>query len=108
MRLDDVDPGEGASGVVRSLPSSDLNVNLVVLRAGDAIAAHRNDSFDVLVVAVGGRGSVTVDGVRHELCAPEAVVVPAGAERSTAAADDDELRYLSVHPARGPLQVRIS
>jgi quercetin dioxygenase-like cupin family protein len=105
MRLDEVDAGDGPSGVVRSLPSADLNVNLVVLAPGDAIAAHRNDAFDVLVVAVGGRGTVRIDGAPHELVAPSAVVVPKGTERSTAADAGEELRYLTVHPARGPLQI---
>jgi quercetin dioxygenase-like cupin family protein len=94
----------GADGVVWSLPrGADMNANLVHLSAGGAIGSHTNNEVDVLVVGISGRGVVTVDGERHDIVAATVVAIPKGLARSSAAHDDEDLLYLSVHIARpGP------
>jgi quercetin dioxygenase-like cupin family protein len=112
MDLDAVD-ASGASGAVWSLPDSDeLNANLVVLAPGDKIGRHVNDEVDVLVVVLSGRGVLVADEVVWHLQPHLTVLVPRGAARKITAAladdaaDDEPLRYLSIHVARGGLEIR--
>lgn len=94
--------GDGVHWALSGNP--DLNVNLVHLDPGRAVAAHVNDAVEVAVVVLAGAGTTTVDGVAHELAPHTLVVVPAGAERSLAAGDEG-LTYLTVHRQRGPLAI---
>jgi len=84
-------------------PGVDLNANLVVLAAGEQIAEHVNASLDVLVVVLSGVGTLTIDGHAVELRAHIAVVVPKGARRGITAGA--QLRYMTVHVARPPMQI---
>ena len=84
-------------------PGRDLNVNLVVLAAGERIAEHTNDALDVLVVVLAGEGTARVDGTDVPLRSHEAVLIPKGARRGIAAGDG--LRYMTVHIARPPMQI---
>jgi mannose-6-phosphate isomerase-like protein (cupin superfamily) len=103
--LDRVDRSGGA-GAVWSLPhGGDLDANLVRLGPGEAIGAHVNSEVDVLVVVVGGSGTVDIDGAIDDLRPSVVVLVPKGASRSITAGDG-ELVYLSAHRARGGLQIR--
>jgi quercetin dioxygenase-like cupin family protein len=95
---------DGDGGVVWSVAPDGLNANLVVLGPGQAIAEHRNDELDVLVVVVAGTATVTVDGVAHELSAATALLVPRGARRSVAPSAAG-VRYLTVHRRRRGLDV---
>jgi quercetin dioxygenase-like cupin family protein len=96
---------EGDGGVVWSVDPDGLDANLVVLVQGQAVAAHRNDEVDVLVVVVDGAATVTVDDVPHELTAATVMLVPRGARRSIAPIGPDGVRYLSIHRRRGGLDV---
>src|SRR3954471_10105138 len=97
--LDLVDRSGGA-GALWSLPhGGDLDANLVRLGPGEAIGAHVNSEGDVLVVGVGGAGTVDIDGATHDLRPSVVVLVPKGASRSITAGDG-ELLYLTVHRAR--------
>lgn len=87
-----------------SVSPDGFHANLVVLEAHGGIGAHRNDAVDVLVVALGGDGTLTVDGGGVALELGTAVLVPVGAERSIEAGGSG-LRYLSVHAQRAPLTV---
>jgi quercetin dioxygenase-like cupin family protein len=62
--------------------TDDLNVNLVILRAGHSIAEHVNNEVDVVLIGVDGTGRVTIDGDAVELAATQLLVVPKGAARS--------------------------
>lgn len=84
------------------LTDAELNANLLVFDRGQGIESHRNDSVDVLIVGVAGKGSLVIDGATHPLWAGRAVLVPRGSERSIAA-ESDRFAYLTVHQARGPL-----
>ena len=104
VALDRVDRSGGA-GAVWSLPhGGDLDANLVRLGPGEGIGAHVNSEVDVLVVGVGGSGTVDIDGATHELRPSVVVLVPKATSRSITAVGG-ELLYLSVHRARGGLQI---
>ena len=94
----------GAGGVVWSVSADGFHTNLVVLAPSGAIAAHRNDAIDVLLVVLAGSGTVTVDAVPMPVTPMSAVLVPRGAMRSIAAGDDG-LRYLTIHERRPPLTI---
>jgi quercetin dioxygenase-like cupin family protein len=95
---------DGDGGVVWSVAPDDFNANLVVLSPGQAIAAHRNDELDVLVVIVEGAATVTVDGIAHELHAATVLLVPRGAMRSVVPSRSG-VRYLTVHRRRRGLDL---
>jgi quercetin dioxygenase-like cupin family protein len=89
-------------GPVWTTASEDLNVNLVVVRAGEGIAEHVNTELDVLIVGISGEGIVNVNGESHPLTAGQLVLVPKGAVRSTRAATD-RFAYLTCHRRRSGL-----
>src|SRR5436305_2605965 len=93
-------------GVIWSAPPGrDLNVNLARLPAGESIAEHRNDELDVLIVVLSGEGEITVEGEHHRVSGQQLLLIPAGARRAIGANRFD-LVYLSIHRARGPLQIK--
>src|SRR5437764_776819 len=82
LDLDRAEAGDG-SGVMWCLErSGDLDVNLVVLVAGDVVAEHVNDEVDVVIVVLDGEGSVVVDGTTHSLRRHLLVLIPRGATRA--------------------------
>ena len=84
---------------------ADLNATLLAWDAGEGPAEQANAERDVLLVVVGGGGTLELDGAPHVVRAPAAVVV----ERSTPwrlVAAADGIRYLTVHRRREPLQIR--
>jgi len=85
---------------------SDLNVNLVHLDAAHAVGEHANNEVDVVVVVLGGRGRLTIDGRGIDLAAHVVANVPRLSRRSVRAADDEGLDYLSIHRRRSPLGIR--
>lgn len=88
-----------APGPVWTHQSDDLNVNLVVFAAGDGVAAHTNAEVDVLIVGIGGLGSIEIDGQIHPCEPGQAVVIPKGARRATRASSD-QFAYLTCHRRR--------
>ncbi len=90
------------NGPAWSQATVDLNVNLVVLRAGSSIAEHVNDEVDVLLVAVDGEGRVTIDSKATELGAGQLVIVPKGTARSISP-QGARFAYLTCHKHRAGL-----
>lgn len=88
-----------------SMQSDDLNVNLVVLRGGEEVAAHVNTEVDVLMIGVSGGGEVTVEDRAHRLAAGQTMLVPKGTRRAMRAAADG-FAYLTCHRRRGGLMPR--
>lgn len=84
------------------MSTDDLNVNLVVLRVGHAIAEHINSEVDVLLVGVTGNGRVTVDGHPIGLAANELLVIPKGSARSITPLGA-RFAYLTCHKRRAGL-----
>ena len=91
--------GGTGPGALWRLDGEDLQVNLVRLGQADRIEPHRNDEVDVLVVAVSGRGELTLEGQVHQLAPMALAHVPKGTLRAVAAVDGP-LVYLSVHRRR--------
>jgi quercetin dioxygenase-like cupin family protein len=85
--------------------SSDLNVNLVHLDAAHVVGEHTNDEVDVVIVVLGGRGWLTVDGHVTELTTHVVANVPRMSRRSVRAADEESLDYLSIHRRRSGLLI---
>ena len=101
VNLSDLD---GAGGVVWSVSPAGFHANLVVLDANGAIASHRNDAVDVLVVVVAGSGTATVDTEQFALGSATALLVPRRSVRAITAGPGG-LRYLTVHAERAPLTI---
>lgn len=95
---------DGASGVVWSASPPGFHANLVALGPGGSMPEHRNDEVDVLVVALAGSATITVDGRACALAAGSALVVPRGSTRSLVAGPGG-VRYLSVHGQRRGLSI---
>jgi quercetin dioxygenase-like cupin family protein len=101
--LDRVGAPPGPGGVVWALSGQrQLEVNLVVLEPGGAIAEHPNTAVDVAILVLDGSVAITVDGVRRVLTVHDLLFVPRGARRGATAAPGG-VRYLAIHIARpGP------
>lgn len=91
------------NGPLASITSAQLNVNLLRLAPGDAIAEHVNAEVDVLLVVVDGAGELVVDGAARPLRAGHVVVIPRGAARALRCAGAP-LVYISCHQRRGGLR----
>jgi len=84
--------------------SEDLNATLLVWRSGEGQPQHVNEERDVALVALGGDGTLVVDGAAHSLREGTLAIVPRGATRSVVAGADG-LRCLSLHRRRGGLAI---
>ena len=91
-------------GPLWGLASEDLNATLLSWPGGHAIDAHVNAELDVLLIVLGGGGTVRVESRRHAVAAGQAMLIEKGCRRSITAGPDG-IRYLSIHRRRGPLQV---
>jgi quercetin dioxygenase-like cupin family protein len=91
-------------GPLWGMASDDLNATLLAWRPGGGTPDHVNEERDVLVVVLGGSGSVTIDGSTTGVTAQQAVLVPKGASRAISAGPDG-IRYLTVHLRRHGLQL---
>jgi quercetin dioxygenase-like cupin family protein len=89
-------------GVLWSLASTDLNINLVRFARGDGVEPHVNDEVDVLGVVVAGAGTLLLDGREEALRPGVAFFVPKGARRALQATAS-ELVYLTCHRRRPAL-----
>jgi mannose-6-phosphate isomerase-like protein (cupin superfamily) len=98
-------PGIAASASNRlaaTLTSDDLNLNLLVLDAGEVIEAHVNSEVDVLVVAVDGQGEIVIDDQQIALTPGQALVIAKGARRAIRPIGG-RFAYLSCHRRRAGL-----
>ncbi|MCW2928723.1 MAG: Cupin 2, conserved barrel [Thermoleophilia bacterium] len=94
-----------AAGTAWSRETEQLDATLLAWPAGHVVEEHVNTEREVLLVGVAGQAAVEVDGEVHELRPATIVLIPRGARRriECGAAGSS---YLSVHVARGPLQLR--
>jgi quercetin dioxygenase-like cupin family protein len=69
-------------GPIWSVNSEQLNVNLVRLPTGDAVAEHVNREVDVLLVVFEGAGELIIAGEQYPLGPGRAVVIPIGVARA--------------------------
>ncbi len=97
--------GPRGHGPVWGISSEDLNATLLSWGSGEGVAAYVNAERDVLLVIAAGTGLIIIDGQKHQLSAQHALLIPKGTRREIRAGING-LRYLSVHLARGPLQIQ--
>lgn len=96
---------EGAGrGPLWGTASDDLNATLLAWPAGDETPAHVNAERDVLLVVVGGDGTVEVAGESLRVTAGDALLVEKGVPRRIRPGTEG-IRYLAVHRRRGGLQL---
>jgi len=93
----------GATGVVWSLDSPQMNLNLVTMQPGDEISEHVNDEVDVLLVAESGSGEVRIDGEVAAFGPASIALIPRGARRSIRS--ESGLAYFSIHQHRPGLTI---
>jgi quercetin dioxygenase-like cupin family protein len=89
-------------GPIWSRRSTDLDLNVIALTPDHGIERHINPSRDVLLVAIEGTGTITIDDGQHRIAAGEVIVIPKGTARSIAAVSE-RFAYLSCHLHRPPL-----
>jgi quercetin dioxygenase-like cupin family protein len=89
-------------GPIWSVNSEQLNVNLLRLAPGDAIAEHVNAEVDVVLVIFEGRGELTVDGSAYALGPGRVIAIPRGARRAMRCTAGP-LVYLTCHRRRAGL-----
>jgi quercetin dioxygenase-like cupin family protein len=89
-------------GPIWSVNSEQLNVNLLRLAPGDAIAEHVNAEVDVVLVIFEGRGELTVDGAAYALGPGRVVAIPRGVRRAMRCTAGP-LVYLTCHRRRAGL-----
>lgn len=92
----------GQAGAIWSHASTDLNLNLVRLAPGEAVAEHVNNEVDVVVIAVSGSGIVTISGQEQRMDAGSLILLPKGAPRALRALDADFV-YVTCHRRRAGL-----
>lgn len=99
--------GTYAYGAVWAFAGEQLNANMVVLENGMEVGIHINDEVEVLMTAILGEGTVTVEGIRHTVRAGQALVIPMGKRRAIVAVTE-RFAYLTCHQRRGLLWPRPS
>jgi quercetin dioxygenase-like cupin family protein len=95
--------GEG-EGPLWGTASDDLNATLLAWPAGAGTPEHVNDERDVLLVAVAGSGTLTIDGEGLPIAAGGAAMIAKGRSRRVEAGPDG-IRYVTVHRRRGGLAI---
>ena len=102
----ELETGSTGRGPIGAFASEDLNVTLLAWPAHEQTPEHVNAERDVLIVVVAGSGTIEIDGHSHALAAHQAVLVEKGRRRRIQASSDG-IRYLSIHRARGGLQITL-
>lgn len=82
-----------------------LDANVVSLRPGEQIAAHAEPRLDVLLLVLGGGGSLTSEVSTHDVGPGTLVWLPHGSRRALAAGAEG-LLYLTVHTRRPGLSIQ--
>jgi quercetin dioxygenase-like cupin family protein len=88
-----------------SEPGRQLDANLVHLPPGQRIDTHTEPDLDVLLVVVGGAGTVGTPDDLQSLAEGNLVWLPHGSTRNITAGADG-LSYLTVHRRRAGLQIK--
>ncbi|MFE9253287.1 cupin domain-containing protein [Streptomyces sp. NPDC007088] len=106
--LSESDPAEGGAVWRLAEAGRELDANLVRLPAGEQVGEHREDTLDVLLLAVDGTGTAgpgaAGPGEPAELTPGTLLWLPRGAPR-TLEAGPRGLAYLTVHRRRPGMSV---
>lgn len=106
--LSALDTGEGIAGAAWRLaePDRQLDANVVSLPAGHHIGDHAEPDLDVLVLVLGGGGTLTGrDATPVDLVPGRLLWLPHGSSRAITAGPDG-LRYLTAHRRRPGLMIK--
>lgn len=87
--------------------TDDLHMNVIVLRPGEQIGEHINQTLDVVVTCLRGSGTIAVDQDRIDVEPGSIVLIRQGARRDIQAGNDGMV-YTTVHRKRGGLIPTIS
>lgn len=82
--------------------SEQMNVNLIRFSAGQGVAQHINQRFDVFGVVVAGEGVLAIEDETYQLRAGQAFLIPRGVRRSLRSTSST-FAYISCHQRRGGL-----
>ena len=90
--------GAQGSGPQWGTESEQLDATLLTWQAGEGVQEHVNQEVDVLVVALRGSATVTIDDESAVLSAGQIALIPKGTRRSILAREP--FAHLNVHPLR--------
>lgn len=97
--LIDLQTAHAHSGPQLGHESEDLNLTLLLWKAGEGVAPHVNDEVDVVLIVIDGEGEVTVGAEVFALSIGQALLIPKGCERAIRCLGE-RFSYLSVHRRR--------
>ncbi|CAL9633446.1 hypothetical protein [Streptomyces sp. enrichment culture] len=99
-------PGDTSAGALWRLaePGRQLDANVVRLPPGHRVETHREPELDVLLLVLGGDGTLTAPDGPHPLAAGTLTWLPHGSTRGLAAGPDG-LTYLTVHRRRPGMRI---
>lgn len=104
--LADADADDQVGAVWRlEMSQRQLDANVVKLRPDERIAAHAEPRLDVLLLVLGGNGSMTTDAATEEVRPGMLVWLPLESRRELHAGADG-LTYLTVHTRRPGLSIQ--
>jgi quercetin dioxygenase-like cupin family protein len=92
-------------GVIWSISSDQLNVNLIHFAPGHGVEYHINDDVDVLGVVIAGEAILSLPHGEHELHPGSVFYLPRGAPRALQATQQP-FAYISCHQRRSGLWPR--
>jgi len=100
-------PADAPAGAVWSIKVADreLDSNIVVIPAGQAIEPHNGADLDVLVNVLSGSGTLVTERGETPISAGVVLFLPRRSLRGFRAGDDG-LRYLTVHKKREGLLLK--
>lgn len=98
--------GDPAGAVWRlGMSQRQLDANVVTLGPDERIAAHAEPRLDVLLLVLGGGGSLATEVATHEVSPGALVWLPHGSRREVTAGTAG-LTYLTVHTRRPGLSIQ--
>lgn len=74
-----------------------VGITLFAMTKGEGISAHKSTG-DAFVLALAGKGRITIEDTKYELCAGQSIVMPAGKPHAVDAAEDFKMLLVVVFP----------
>jgi len=74
-----------------------LQLVLMTIRPGEEIGEEVHDDRDQFFRVESGKGTITIDGVAHQVEDDDAVIVPQGARHNVACSGDEPLRLYTIY-----------
>ncbi len=74
-----------------------LQLVLMTIRPGEEIGQEVHDDRDQFFRIESGKGTITIDGVAHQVEDDDAVIVPQGASHNVSCSGDEPLRLYTIY-----------